>query len=91
MDEDKTFLKPGDTNAPKMHLLDSSDIVGCIFLMPHQEDGQKFRVRIIQIIDEHEKKLAQDPGHTQFICSVNDDQHKEIISYNDIINKIANQ
>ena len=43
------------------------------------------------MIDDHEKKLAQDPGNTQFICSVNDDKFTDIISYNKIINHIANQ
>ena len=40
------------------------------------------------MIDDH-KKLAQVPGHTQFVCSVNDDKYEEIMSYNDIINHIA--
>ena len=38
-----------------------------------------------------QKKLSQDPNHTQFICSVNDYQYRDIMSYSDIINKIANQ
>ena len=42
--------------------------------MPPQEYGQKFQVCIVKIIDDNEKNLAQDPGHTQFVCSVNDDQ-----------------
>ena len=43
------------------------------------------------MIDYHETKVAQDPGHTQLICSVNDDQYEDIISYNVIINNISNQ
>ena len=43
------------------------------------------------MIDEHEIKLAQDPGHIQFIYFVNDDKYEEIMPYNDIINNIANQ
>ena len=47
--------------------------------MPPQEDVQKFRVRTVKIIDDHETKLAKDPSHTQFICSVSGDQYKYIM------------
>ena len=63
-----------DTNAPRMNVLNKYDIIGCTFLMPPQEYGQNFRVLIVKIIDCHEKKLAQEPGNTQFTCSVIDDQ-----------------
>ena len=36
-------------------------------------------------------KLSQDPGHIQIVCSVNDDQNDDIISYNDTMNHITNQ
>ena len=67
----KTSGKPGETNAPKMHVLDSSDIICHIFLMPNQENGQKSQVCTVKIT-----KLAQNPVHTQFICSINDYQHE---------------
>ena len=59
--------------------------------MPPQEDVQKFRVCIVKMIGDNEKKLAKDPVHTQFICSVNSYQYKYIMPYNDIINNISNQ
>ena len=59
--------------------------------MPPQEYGQNFWVRIVKIIDDHKTNLSQDPDHTQFISSVNDDQYEDIMSYNNIINHIANQ
>ena len=37
------------------------------------------------------KTMAQYPGHTQFVCTVNGDNYEEIISYNEIINPIENQ
>ena len=47
--------------------------------MPTQEDGQNFRVHIVKMVYHHETKLAQEPGQTQFICSVNDDQYEDIM------------
>ena len=77
--KDKTSGKPGETNAPKMTVLGSSGIIGCTFHMPSQEDGQKFWVRMVKMVDYLKKKLSQDPGHTQFICSVDYDQFGEIM------------
>ena len=48
--------------------------------MPPQEYVQKFQVYIVKMMDDNETKFEKDPGHTQFICSVNDDQHEEIMS-----------
>ena len=66
--KEKTSRKPGRTNAPKIPVLDSYDIIGHTFLMPHQKDGQNFQVRIVRIIDYQEKKWSQDPGQIQFAC-----------------------
>ena len=39
----------------------------------------------------HEKKIVQDPGHNQVLCSINDDQYKEIMLYININNHIEIQ
>ena len=59
--------------------------------MTPQEYGQKFWVHIVNITYYHETKSSQEPGHTQFICYVNDDQYENIMSYNYIINNISNK
>ena len=55
LNEYKISVKPGETNAPEMTVLDSSDIICCKFLIPHQEDGQEFWVCIVKIIDKKGK------------------------------------
>ena len=54
--KEKTSRKPGRTNAPKIPVLDSYDIIGHTFLMPPQYDGQSFRFLIIKITCDHLKK-----------------------------------
>ena len=73
--KNKTSGKTGVTNAPRMLVLNTYYILGDTFLMPTQEDSQKFRFCIVKMIDYHKTKLAKDPDHTQFVCSVNDDQY----------------
>ena len=73
--EDKPYEKNGDTNAINITILNTSNIIGLIFLLAPQQNGQKFRVRIVKIIGDHEEKLLQDPGHIQFVFSVSYDQY----------------
>ena len=43
------------------------------------------------MIDDHEMKMAQDPGYIQFICLVDGNQYEEINLYNNITNIIDHQ
>jgi hypothetical protein len=58
-----------------------SDLVGQRFLMKEQEDAQRFHARIVEGIRQYDNEH-------KFRVSVNDDQFKEILSYNDILNFI---
>lgn len=70
-------------------IVNLNDLIGHMFLMPQQEDGQWFcACMIIKAIEDHEIKLVSDPEHIKFLCSVNDD-HKEIVSCNhDLMNSL---
>jgi hypothetical protein len=78
---------------PPMPVIDPSELIRHTFLMDKQ-DKQGHRARIINVIDEeeickcigeHERELFRQPGHVQFVCSVNDDDYKEILSYNELM------
>jgi hypothetical protein len=71
-----------------MPIVDPNDFVGRTFLMPPQEDGQRFRARIVRAIKDHERNLAKDEDCIHFLCSMNDDQFKEIMSYNDLLHSL---
>ena len=62
--------------------------IGHTFLLLTQEYGHKLWVRIVTSIDDHGTKVAQNPGHIQFINSINDDQHEKVVSCNNITNHI---
>ena len=71
-----------------MPVFHPSNLVGRSFLLDPQEDGQRFRARIVKAIEDHEADLAKNPTKIKFVCSVNDDQLEEIISYNDVLGYI---
>ena len=81
---------------PPMAVIDPLELIGRAFLMD-KEDGQRHRARILNVIDEeeickridkHERELFRQPGRVQFVCSVNDDDYEEILSYNELMDYI---
>jgi hypothetical protein len=77
-----------DDLAMPMPVVDSNDLVGCTFLMPPQEDGQHFCAHTVRAIEDHERNLANDKDCIHFLCSINDDQFEEIMSYNDLLSSL---
>ena len=69
-------------------IVDPNDLVGWTFLMPTREDGQRHRARIVRAIEDHEKKLESNPDRVHFLCSVNDEQYEEILSYNELLSHL---
>jgi hypothetical protein len=61
------------------------DLIGRNFLMDEQEDGQKFRGRIVELLEDHESNLEDNPTRIKFRVSVNEDQAEEIITYNNML------
>jgi hypothetical protein len=79
-----------------MPVIDPSELIGRTFLKD-QEDGQRHRARILKVIDDaeicervehHERELYRQPGHVKFLCSFNDDEYEEILTYNELMDHI---
>jgi len=75
-------------STPCMHLVDPQDLVGCTFNLDEQDDGQRYRAKIVECIANHEERNLTDPEHIRFSCTVNDDQYEYIITYNKLMDYI---
>ena len=84
----KSDSKDGENKTHTMPVFDPHDLAGKTFLMEPEEDGQRFRARIVRAIEDHEGKLDNNPDRIKFLCSINDDETEEIISYNEILRHI---
>jgi len=80
-----------ETNLSQLPTFHPSDLVGRTFLLDPQEDGQRFRARIVQAIEDQDADLHRNSDRYKFLCSINDDQYEEILSYNEILNFIEQQ
>jgi hypothetical protein len=73
-----------------MPVFHPSDLAGKTSLMDPKEDGQQLRARILQAIEDHDGNIKDNPTWIKFLCSINDDESEEIITYNEILNHIEN-
>lgn len=80
--------RDGDNITP-MPTIDVESLIGRTFLMPRQDDGQRYRAKIVEAIDDHERGLSNEKVRIRFRCTVNDEEFEEIVSYNELIDNIS--
>ena len=83
------YDRTGDPANPPMATIDVESLVGRTFLMPRQDDGQRYRAKIVEAIDDHQRGLHSDPVRVKFRCTVNDEEFEELITYNELMDSIA--
>jgi hypothetical protein len=69
-------------------IVDPQELLGRTFLMDTQEDGQRFRARIVECISDHESNFRCSDDHIKFRISVNEDEYEETITYNELLDFI---
>jgi hypothetical protein len=57
--------------------------------MDKQEDGQQYRGRIVQVIEDHKSMVKDNPTRIKFRVSINNDQAEAIITYNKLLDYLA--
>ena len=67
------------------------NLINLTYLTAPDEDGQRFRAKIIQKIVEHENTLEQEPDRIKFLVSIEMEKADEIVAYNDIANFIEEE
>ena len=78
-------------NITSMQDLNVYDIISHTLLLTPHEDDQNLWLCILRIIYYNEAKSAQDSGHIQFICSINDYYYEYNMLYNNITNNIVHK
>ena len=68
---------------------DPEDLVGRTVLLPRQDDGQRFRAEIVEAIVGGECNHATHPVKIYFRCTVNNEEYKDVIAYNELLEHIS--
>jgi hypothetical protein len=71
-----------------MVTVNPQELLGRTFLMDTQEDGQRFCAHIVECISDHKSNVHCSDDHVKFRVSVNEDEYKEIITYNELMDFI---
>ncbi len=75
-----------DEEECKLPILKTEDLIGRTFLKPPEEDGSRYRARIVAALEDKDDDLAKDPMLRKFRCQVGDEELEEVFAYNDLIN-----
>ena len=86
---DGSSLLDGDPSVKqRMVTIDPKDLFGRTFLKDSEEDGQRFRARVVRAIVEKEEDLKKGAEYMRFICEVPNSTVDEIYTYNEILDHI---
>ncbi|MFA9289401.1 MAG: reverse transcriptase domain-containing protein, partial [Weeksellaceae bacterium] len=75
----------------RMVTIDPKDLIGRQFLKDSEEDGQRFRARVVRAVIDKEEDLKKGSEHIKFICEVPNSTVDEILTYNEILDYIAKE
>ena len=68
-----------------MIVINPDDILNRTYLTEPDEQGQRFRAKVVQKIIDHERGLEEHPDRIKFLVRVEGDHADEIIGYNDLL------
>ena len=74
---------------PQVPVFDPEDLVGRTFLLDPNENGEIHRARIVELLNDHETNVKENPTMLKFRLSVNNDQAEEVITYNKLLDYIS--
>ena len=80
-----------------MPIFDMSNLIGGSFSdgsndwrtpLSQNDNGERHRAKLLEAIVEDKEQPAMHPDHVKFLCSVNDDAYKELLSHHEILEHI---
>jgi len=86
------FDPGGDDNTSNttMAIIDPNDLIGRTYLTNPSEDGQRMRLKVIEILDRDDDDRMQSPLITKFRAVNGQDTYEEVVTYNQLIDHLDN-
>jgi Reverse transcriptase (RNA-dependent DNA polymerase) len=80
---------PEPPSQPPPPVFNPEELIGRTFLLDKQENGEVHRAKIVQLIEDHESDVKDNPTMIKFRLSINNDAAEEIITYNRLLDYLA--
>jgi hypothetical protein len=75
---------------PNTVLIESiEDLIGRSFLMPPGTDGQRFRARVVEMVDKHTHDLENNRDRIKFLVKLGEEEKEELLTYNEIVQHLT--
>ena len=81
------ILQTPETERPMANIT-TEDLIGRTYLSQPQEDGTRRRIKIIEQLDDFDNMIANDSNMIKFRASTDDGTIEEVITYNQILDKL---
>jgi len=83
--EESVIYSSGDSYSDPNAIVNNKDLIGRTFLLEPDSEGFVKRAKIIDLVDKHLHDTENRPEHRRFKVSVNNNEYKDIMSYNKIL------
>jgi hypothetical protein len=83
--------RPGKEHEYRVANIEPLDLVGRTYLKPVEENGERYRAKIVGYIEEFEGQVRSNPELVKFRTKIGDTDFEEIVEYNEICNFIEEQ
>jgi hypothetical protein len=71
-------------------LFDPDALIGRTFLLDEQdENGHRLRARVVKLVEDHERRVENNPARLKFVLSMNGDKSEEVITYNELMEYLS--
>ena len=82
-----TPLAPSQPPPPPV--FNPEELIGRTFLMEEQANGEIHRAKIVQMIEDHESDINDNPTMIKFRLSINNDAAEDVITYNKLLDYLS--
>ena len=84
----KVDITSGEESS-KPAIFNPQELVGRSFLMEANDNGERHRATIVEVLEDHETNVRLNPTRLKFRVSVNDEQYEDMLTYAKVIDYIA--
>ena len=84
---DKDAAETGEDGEPKTPLIihGPDDLVGRLFSLDPEADSQQFRALVMECLTDFKNDLETNKERIKYLCVLNNDNHEELLTYNQIV------
>ena len=78
-------------NGELLPTIDPETIIGRTFNLPPKPNGEVDEVTAVEIVQQYEDDVYNNPEHVKFRCTMNGEAYEDLISYNQVLDYLEEE